>query len=625
MLKRTHSNPSLSQEADIHLDLSHRNLSAEDLNDFHQTQSSIDLNKVNSLKLSFNRIQDKGALLLSLFLQSSTSLLSLDISFNNVGDQGIKDLSEGLKANKTLQSLVLSGNRVTSVGFAYLKEALLVNDTLTTLYLSGNSAQPTGFQYIADALRVNKTLRNLSLNGNKGGAEGALAISKSIIHAKHLRGLNLVRNNDRYPARVIKCCFQSDNRISDVGVVGLCEALHHNKSLKSLELSFNFITHASMESLSYALWNYTSMSVLLIDNNKLGDVGAKLLASCLSSMNLTHLNVAFNDIGPEGVTSLLHACLMPINSSSMSILNISGSTLNTDVARLLADLIARNKTLAELYLDRANIGSAGERYIATGIATNRHCGLVSFTGFDLGEVLTTLGSPPAMASMPNKKVLQHLQEMWRAQESKEHEMKESGKLSSSCSTSAEDDDSVFKREDMLLSNTQRTRHKRPLQISPDRMQMFGYAPVGLFNHGGNEVFASHQEPGHRSVNTSSYSPHAAVMLDQVPPAFNKYQHALQEIGYLPFVPADLWSLHQYYFSPSPGDDEADADGSTSESDTESQSSPSARRGGTSERPKKRQSNKRTMARIAGYPRLKVINFPPPFIYILMRDSNYSRR
>lgn len=362
-----------------------------------------------------------------------------------------------------------------------------------------------------------------------------------------------------------------------------------------------------MESLSYALWNYTSMSVLLLDNNKIGDVGAKLLASCVSSMNLTHLNVAFNEIGPEGITALLHACLMPINSSSMSILNISGSTLNTDVARLLADLIARNKTLAELYLDRANIGSAGERYIATGIASNRHCGLVSFTGFDLGEVLTTLGSPQALGSMSNKKVLQHLQEMWRAHELKEHEMKESGVISSSCSTSAEDDDSVFKKEDMLLSQHQRNRHKRPLQISPDRMQMFGYAPVGLFNNS-NEGLTVHPDPGLRSGNTTAFQSHAAIMLEQIPPAFNKYLHALQEISYLPFVPADLWSLHQYYFSPSPGLDERDADGSTSESDTESQASPSTRRGGTSERPKKRQSNKRTMARIAGYPRLKVIFF-----------------
>ena len=607
MLKRTHSNPSLSQWTDVHLDLSHRNLRAEDLKDLHQTQSSIDLNKVNSLKLSFNRIQDKGALLLSLFLQSSTSLLSLDISFNNVGDQGIRDLCEGLKVNKTLHSLVLSGNRITSVGFAHLREALLVNDTLTTLYLSGNSAQPAGFQYIADALRVNKTLRVLSLNGNKGGTEGALAISKSVISAKHLRGLNLVRHHNRSPACVHnRFVLQSDNRIGDVGVVGLCEALHHNKSLKSLELSFNLITHASMESLSYALWNYTSMNVLLIDNNKLGDIGAKLLASCLASMNLTHLNVAFNDIGPEGVTSLLHACLMPINSSSMSILNISGSTLNTDVARLLADLIARNKTLAELYLDRANIGSAGERYIATGIASNRRSGLVSFTGFDLGEVLTTLGSPQILASMPNKKVLQHLQEMWRVHEIKEHEMKESGVTSSSCSTSADDDDSVFKKEDMLLSNNQRTRHKRPLQISPDRLQMFGYASVGLFNHG-NEAFPVHQDSAQQSVNSSTYSSHGGVMLDQVPQAFGKYQQALQEIGYLPFIPADLWSLHQYYFSPSPGLDEAEADGSTSESDDESQSSPSTRRKKTSEQPKKRQSNKRTMARIAGYPRLKVID------------------
>jgi hypothetical protein len=350
-----------------------------------------------------------------------------------------------------------------------------------------------------------------------------------------------------------------------------------------------------MERLAYSLWNYTSMTSLLLDNNKIGDSGAKILASCVASMNLSHLNVGFNDIGAEGVIALLQASLMPIESSSMSVLNLSGSVFNTDVARLLADLLVRNKTLTELYLDRTNIGSAGERHIAAGIASNRLCGLVSFTGFDLGEVLITLGSPAELAIMPNKKALRYLAEMWRA-----HEAKEISGNSSHCSTSAEDDDQITRNLPAI------SKGRSSLQIAAEQLQMSSFSSVSLLSIG-NELFSIDESNISRTVCPHTIENAIPAEISTIRSLLKKYGPALREISLLPFLPADMWLLHQYYFSPTPSVDQArkSLDGSTSDSDEESPAIVRKSRSTWVEQPKKRHGNKRNMARIAGYPRLKV--------------------
>lgn len=360
------------------------------------------------------------------------------------------------------------------------------------------------------------------------------------------------------------------------------------------------------------------MKVLLIDNNKLGDQGARLLASCVSSMNLSHLNVGFNEIGAEGITAVLQACLMPIKSTSMSILNISGSVINNEVARLLGDLLSKNRTLTELYMDRTNIGPAGERSIATGIASNRSCALSSFTGFDLGEVLIALGSPACLGTMPNKKALQYLAEMWRAHDSMQAQP-ETYTGSSNCSTSAEDDDQSVAKMSRQHPTNMSAAH------SAEHMHHYELSNVSSLSIS-NDFHSSESGPEGSSQRAhpmfvAGPSHNSIPMFDAGPSTdasgqashLQKYMDALQEIAYLPFIPADLWSLHQYYFSPRAStstseqkSSSATIDGSTSESEEESPAKSHSRRTKLSERPKKRQSNVRTMARIAGYPRLKIL-------------------
>jgi hypothetical protein len=122
---------------------------------------------------------------------------------------------------------------------------------------------------------------------------------------------------------------------------------------------------------------------------------------------------------------------------------------------------------------------------------------------------------------------------------------------------------------------------------------------------------------------------------------------LTEVASLPFDPSNLWTLHQFYYSPSQADASVDAtchttfdplsdqlmeietaphkkkkfilpDSSLSSSFSSPTQSYDDGDERTSSRPNKRQSNRLTMTRIAAYPRVKV--FPSPSSAVLSDPS-----
>lgn len=159
-----------------------------------------------------------------------------------------------------------------------------------------------------------------------------------------------------------------------------------------------------------SLIGYNTLQRLLIDNNKLGDGGAKALSLALPHMRLAELNVGFNEIGIEGLLSIVGGVT---NSKSLSVLTLSGNTVDDSVAKALANMLMINTSLQAIYIDRTNLSSLGERFIATGIASNRFSALRKLTGFNLGKVLHLLGSPAVVCDMSNELALKYLYQMWK--------------------------------------------------------------------------------------------------------------------------------------------------------------------------------------------------------------------
>jgi hypothetical protein len=178
---------------------------------------------------------------------------------------------------------------------------------------------------------------------------------------------------------------------------------------QELELSFNKITSVGIGPFIDSAVGYNSLRRLLLDNNKLGDVGAKSLALALPHMQIHELNIGFNDISTDGLLAIIGSIS---STPSIRVIALSGNTIDNTVAKVLANLLMLNSQITALHVDRTNMTSEAERFIGAGIASNRSCNLRVLTGFELGKVLTLLGSPAQVGDMSNETALRYLGQMW---------------------------------------------------------------------------------------------------------------------------------------------------------------------------------------------------------------------
>lgn len=181
--------------------------------------------------------------------------------------------------------------------------------------------------------------------------------------------------------------------------------------MQNLEFSFNGITSIGVQSLCASVSGYTRLDRLLLDNNAMGAEGAKMLAEILPSMNLSELNIGFNDIDAAGLTAVLSSL---VSNKYLKSLTLSGNTIDVSVSRLMAYLLVHNTVLQKLYLDRTKMDLRSEKNIAAGLASSKLSTLRTLTGFSLGPILAALGSPSLLENYSNERVLNYLSQLWES-------------------------------------------------------------------------------------------------------------------------------------------------------------------------------------------------------------------
>ena len=107
----------------------------------------------------------------------------------------------------------------------------------------------------------------------------------------------------------------SNNNISDAGAVALAQVLHHNSTLERLYLSNNNISDAGAVALAQALHHNSTLERLYLSNNNISDAGAVALAQALHhNSTLEWLDLSGNDaIGKEDTHQLVQA--LTVNTS----------------------------------------------------------------------------------------------------------------------------------------------------------------------------------------------------------------------------------------------------------------------------------------------------------------------
>lgn len=360
------------------------------------------------LQLGYNMLGDVGTAVLA---PAIGQLESLDLGFNSIGDLGCVAIAEARPLR--LQNLYLAGNKIGQEGATALAHQMILGGggetsrcRLRSLYLTGNHIGSEGVEAIARAVVESEAHRNVGTMQELylgAGMVGCMAVAPLLQGSSRMKILSLPN-----------CEIKDDS----LGL--LCNSLESNSfrlPLESLQLSFNRITCTGIESLVHALVSGGTCSLreLLLDNNEIADHGIRHMSNNLIpyAVLLDTLDVGFNRIETSGI-KLLTKTLR--EHGVVKKLSISGNAIDTvPAAKAISFYLACSPLVESIALDRCFSSIDMKRHIAAGVVSNPGTALKYFSGFDLAQIVTTLGFPRDMNPWSNRQVLDFIHIMWNNQ------------------------------------------------------------------------------------------------------------------------------------------------------------------------------------------------------------------
>ena len=161
-------------------------------------------------------------------------------------------------------------------------------DSLKKICLENNKIGDRGAISLAKCLEENDTLLSIYLENNGIGRDGAVALGEMFSNKFKLSKLNV-----------------NNNPIGDEGFKSIANGLAEIETLRNFTIADCGLTHASIPFLSKCLTNKRFMTQLVIDNNRIGTPGAKLLADGIKdNETMTDLRIANCQIGEEGAIAI---------------------------------------------------------------------------------------------------------------------------------------------------------------------------------------------------------------------------------------------------------------------------------------------------------------------------------
>lgn len=214
-------------------------------------------------------------------LKFTQSLVYLSMPGNQIDDDLMNILIKGLTLNKTISQLDLSHNRIGNSGARKIAKFLLSTQVLTHLNLADNQILYEGSRYLAQALKVNKVLKHLSLKLNrlddKAGSKLCIDLRNN---SSNLESLSL-----------------SSNSLNYMFCESLAEFLKINKSIKSLDISCNFIDDSNAATLKASLVDAPNIIEIDVRNNKLSEETEEEVNEIITKNLLMSKGIPFKKLG----------------------------------------------------------------------------------------------------------------------------------------------------------------------------------------------------------------------------------------------------------------------------------------------------------------------------------------
>ena len=319
----------------------------------------------------------EGAAAVAEVIRTSHTLTHLSLRNAAISDLGAINLANALESNCTLTHLILGRNRINGLGATALACCLRKNRTLQYVDLSVNDGGDSVAQQLAVGLQSNCSLTCLDLSHlyedftrsilseDSGkirytqvrceliGPSGALSLARVFRLNRTLTSLDLTYN-----------------KIADSGAATLGEALQSNCCLNQLYLCGNAIGDFGAACLGKGLNSNHTLTRLCLTENVIGDQGAEALGNGLrSNGKLTHLDLQSNHIGVLGATAFAKA--LEFTGTQLSFLDMSLNNIGASGARALAKALESNTSLRGLNCGCNAIGTSGASFFAKALRSNR--------------------------------------------------------------------------------------------------------------------------------------------------------------------------------------------------------------------------------------------------------------
>lgn len=557
------------------------------------------------LDLGFNDIHNPGCEALMVHgVVGNFSLQTLYLSGNQITVKGAMAIAGAILHGAGLSKLYLSGNRIGDLGIKAIAGAIAKNDTRVTVEAASAAAAASSSSPATAAIAAAASIDAAPVRGVYGArrmeelhvsdigidSSGFIAIPQMLLSSASLTTLCVCNNN-----------------IEDSDMLLLSQALSQNRSfpLKSLRLSFNRISCQGVECLMNAIWGSETLREIRLDNNKIEDRGAQLCAVVLTSISLEYLDLSFNKVTTVGVKALMKNLS---ENSSLHWLSLCGIPIDQNASKAVSYALAYNASLKALFMDNCSTGYSSQRHIVAGIVSNRRSNLRVLTGFALGRkfaiaraansavskrsisfyslhalflihanricaaIAMTLGMPNLPVQWSNDQVLGFFRLMWqqwllksgRGTAPTDSEAIKGPAPPAAVAAAAKialsqlgaSPENFFKTEahEKLFSERSPVEAGAAALIERTRSGTIQVPTFGDLTTSEIDDWVGDEAKGPAPPAQSSISAVRGA-LDN-PERRNRnlqwlrlHFRPLSEIGRLPFNNADLWQLHQYYFSP----------------------------------------------------------------------------
>ncbi|XP_054537208.1 leucine-rich repeat-containing protein 34 isoform X4 [Pan troglodytes] len=336
----------------------------------------VPVERVTGLDVGYNLLCDVGAYYAAKLLQKQLNLIYLNLMFNDIGPEGGELIAKVLH-NRTLKYLRMTGNKIENKGGMFFAAMLQINSSLEKLDLGDCDLGMQSVIAFATVLTQNQAIKAINLNrpilyGEQ--EESTVHVGRMLKENHCLVALHMCKHDIKnsgiqqlcdalYLNSSLRYLDVSCNKITHDGMVYLADVLKSNTTLEVIDLSFNRIENAGANYLSETLTSHNrSLKALsVVSNNIEGEGLVALSQSMKTNLTFSHIYIwgnKFDEATCVAYSDLIQmGCLKPDNTDVEPFV-VDGRVYLAEVSNGLKKHYYWTSTYGESYDHSSNAGFA---------------------------------------------------------------------------------------------------------------------------------------------------------------------------------------------------------------------------------------------------------------------------